>query len=296
MGPVWKRNPPCTAHKILNKMFEENKVSPDTTAASVYKLHPEFLKFSSHLFRGAFNEIRMAHGTGCTYFNKLHDLIVFLIFSRIPNILVKRLNSEVAVDQENRAGCSGTNPGSFSDGPKTIENGHPFAGSDAGDLDPKIVHYNQPVLMTVYTDPITEKEKVCVIASLPGGATDVEFSVVGSGPGTSTARITYSWPKTAFSIDEIFAKSIKEGTLTPCHPMILELKKELQNNRASVDAVPRGAMELTLPIPVQTDSDTISHSGGKKEDGTMLLIVQLLAFQNAYTVKNIDRKVKFEDF
>ena len=62
--------------------------------------------------------------------------------------------------------------------------------------------------MTVYKDPESLEEKLCVIASLPGGVSDVEFSLIGSGPGSNTAKITYSWPPIVYDIPGIFNKDI----------------------------------------------------------------------------------------
>ena len=53
------------------------------------------------------------------------------------------------------------------------------------DLDARIRHKNQPVLISVFRDPETEEEKVCVVAALPGGVSNVEFSLIGTGPGTN---------------------------------------------------------------------------------------------------------------
>ena len=38
MPPKWKRNPPCTSHKILEKMFSEDKISRDAQPSTVYNL------------------------------------------------------------------------------------------------------------------------------------------------------------------------------------------------------------------------------------------------------------------
>jgi hypothetical protein len=54
-----------------------------------------------------------------------------------------------------------------------------------------IVHNNQPILMEVFRDPAKEKDKVIVAASLLGGTTDVEFTLLGSGPGTTVAQISF---------------------------------------------------------------------------------------------------------
>ena len=85
-------------------------------------------------------------------------------------------------------------------------------------MDSKVVHHNQPILMEVIVYPQTQNEKIIVIAGIIGGATNVLFSLVGSGQGTISAKITYSWPKIAFNIDELFEKAIKVEKLPDCHP------------------------------------------------------------------------------
>nr|CAH0112323.1 unnamed protein product [Daphnia galeata] len=94
-------------------------------------------------------------------------------------------------------------------------------------------HQNEPFLMIVYRDK-TQKEKLSLLVALPGGCDDVEFSLVGGGGGSSTARITYCWPKSLYNIDHIFGKSCQ----APFHPKIMGFKKELENNRETVDAIP----------------------------------------------------------
>ena len=72
---------------------------------------------------------------------------------------------------------------------------------DLEGLDLQIVHHNQPALATVYKDPDTQPEKVFILISLPEGSNDVEFSLVGNGPGSSTANIKYSWPQVMYDIN-----------------------------------------------------------------------------------------------
>jgi hypothetical protein len=57
-------------------------------------------------------------------------------------------------------------------------------------MDSEVVHKNQPVLMLVYKNPETEEENLCVAVTLHGGVSDVEFSLVGSGPVSKTANIS----------------------------------------------------------------------------------------------------------
>jgi len=48
---VWRREPPCKAQVILDKMFKDSLIAPDATAAAVHGSHPEFLKYNLNVFR-----------------------------------------------------------------------------------------------------------------------------------------------------------------------------------------------------------------------------------------------------
>ena len=114
--------------------------------------------------------------------------------------------------------------------------------------------------MEVYLDPDTNSEMLIILASLPGGVTHVEFSLVGSGPGSSTARITYNWPKISFNMEAVFAKKIASG-MPSCHPKIVALKNGLKATRSCIDEIPQGYIEL----PLLTNTDSIFCSGKKKK-------------------------------
>jgi len=161
-------------------------------------------------------------------------------------------------------------------------------------MDSNIVHHNQPVVMTVYRDHVTQNQRVGILITLPGGAEDVEFSLLGSGPGSSTARLTYSWPRISYDIDSFFEKDINRKEMFPSDPLISSFKQELQNHRETVDCIPKGVIDLTLPIPVQTVSESISKRGKKRDDGSCVMVVVLSAFENYYTVKKEEKRVSFE--
>lgn len=160
------------------------------------------------------------------------------------------------------------------------------------DFDSCVVHRNQPIQMSVYRDPSTQQEKVIIIAMLVGGVCDATFSLVGSGPGTRLARIDYQWPAIAIDIEKIFSHEIADN-LPSCHPKIEALKKDLERTRDSIDEVPKGSIEFTLPISVQTVSTSISITGKKNKDGVMMLVIELMAFESKYAVK--EKKIVFQD-
>ena len=146
----------------------------------------------------------------------------------------------------------------------------------------------------MFRDPDTEKYKVIVVASLVGGTTDVKFTLLGSGPGTTFAQISYKWAPNSFNIEELFAKEIKTGKIPFCHPKIVQLKKGLQNYRDSKDDTPIGTIDLTLPIPVLTTENLISRSGRKNKDGTMIMIIELTAYESLYSEPENKKVVDLE--
>ena len=89
----------------------------------------------------------------------------------------------------------------------------------------------------------------------------MEFTLLGSGPGTTFAQISYKWASHSFNIEELFAKQIKTEKIPSFHPKIVQLKKGLQNYRASKDDTPIGTIDLTFPIPVLTSENSISRTG-----------------------------------
>ena len=147
------------------------------------------------------------------------------------------------------------------------------------DLDARIRHKNQPVLISVFRDPETEEEKVCLLIPVPQLSLTLK---------ESSERKLGDWNEIGDSVNP-------EMKIEPTHPLISSLKAKLRNNRESLDSTTRGEIELTLPISVQTAASSICRSGGKKNDGSLIVIVELMAYQNSYTVKQKDNTIVFED-
>ena len=170
------------------------------------------------------------------------------------------------------------------------------ANSEAEDRDDGLVHQNHPALMTVWKDPETFCEKLCVCVNLPSGATDIKFTLLGTGPATTSALISYIWTETIYTVEGMFGKEMKSNSLSPTHLLIMGLKHELENNRPNIVAKPKGCIRVALPIPVQIDSTTVAYKAGKSPNGLIVLIAHLSAFHNCYTKSKAEFDCKFVDF
>ena len=101
----------------------------------------------------------------------------------------------------------------------------------------------------------------------------------------------------------IFCTSIRQGSNVEwsfsyeryLNETDLELKKDLESTRESIEEIPRGSIEITLPISVQTVSSSISITGIRTVEGVKLMIVELMSFESRYAVKKEDKKVVFDD-
>ena len=86
---------------------------------------------------------------------------------------------------------------------------------------------------------------------------------------------SYSWSPIGFEIEALFQEEIDSDALPSCHPKILALTEDLKFTRENIGDVPRGAMEFTIPIPVQTAGYTLTRTGVLREDNSLALIVEM---------------------
>lgn len=138
----------------------------------------------------------------------------------------------------------------------------------------KTVFRNYPLMCETYTDPDNQKNMVLVAISLPGGADNVKFVV--SNDGTSVI-VTYDWPKTMYTMDDLFVKQIADEGIPVYHPKILAIENGLRKCRQRIDAVPEATINVKLPIKVQTaGAGPITKSGIERDDGTKIVMVELV--------------------
>ncbi len=179
----------------------------------------------------------------------------------------------------------------LSDGGKEEEGGR----KETKVYDDHIKTRNASVQMSVFKDPQSLHEMLIIVYHLPSGVENASFDLVGDGPGTRTAKIEYDWPTITIDPEEYFDFDITCGT-PRCHPKFLSLRDDLRHFRPNVDSVPKAEIEVTLPISVQTTTASRSvRAVRKRSDGSRLLIVELMAYQAEYVVRNDEKQLKFRD-
>jgi len=82
--------------------------------------------------------------------------------------------------------------------------------------------------------------------------------------------------------------------MAACDPKIVALKSDLQFTRQHKNDVPKGSIEISLPIPVQTAANTITRGGQTRKDGSQAIVDELTAYQTSYTLKPEDDKIVFK--
>ena len=60
-GPTWKHNPPCKAQLLLSEMFEQGKITDETSPKAAWSFHPEFSNYSLAVFGNNFRQLRQLH-------------------------------------------------------------------------------------------------------------------------------------------------------------------------------------------------------------------------------------------
>ncbi len=205
--PQWKHSPPCKAHTILTQMFADGKIDQSTTPKAAYSFQPELSKFTMPDFYNNFRQLRQLHGLECMYILLVSIFVqqlyfhIFFIVKTSENSLSSALSCS-----EDLANASSTSSLVVSR-IRLRDDQESKLNEEIEDLDCKLIHQNQPVLMAVYKDnSLAEIVSICV--TLPSGVTDIRFTLDGTGPATTLATVTYTWSQVMFKIEGLFASAI----------------------------------------------------------------------------------------
>lgn len=135
----------------------------------------------------------------------------------------------------------------------------------SANIEEKSIKLNYPVVITQYVCPDTENEKVLIVVSLPGGATDPDIALQDDG---IWVFVKYAWSKTLFDVHDLFKPQLIAGEIQEYHPMPTSYKTGLSKVRKRIDLAPNGLIKVILPIKVQTTASSYKIWGIKRPDGT----------------------------
>ncbi|KAI9554969.1 hypothetical protein GHT06_020258 [Daphnia sinensis] len=229
--PQWKHNPPCKAHTILSQMSQTEKLIQQP----LQKLHSRFTQNLPSLPCRSFTTTSGSLSNGLELKNS------------------EKSSSSALSCLEDSANSSSTSSLVVSR-KRLRDDQESDLNEEIEDLDSRIIHQNQPVLVAVYKDhSLAEIVSICV--TLP----------------------------VMFDIEGLFASAIFKKTMTVEHPKITALKLELENNTQHIDRKPKGSMEISLPIPVKTDPNTVNYKLAKGTGGVIVLMADLCSFHRSYT-------------
>lgn len=152
------------------------------------------------------------------------------------------------------------------------------------------VHQNFPILCDVFKDPDNQLDKVILVVCVPCGAVNVTIDLNEDGV---TAVIRYNWPDTMYVMNDLFKRRLSTKEITVHHSMISCIKSTLENVRTRIDAAPEGSILVTLPIKVQTSTESWNKWGEKRENGTQVLLATFTGFIKSYSKKIADSTVTF---
>lgn len=154
----------------------------------------------------------------------------------------------------------------------------------------KSLKLNYPVVITQYVCPETENEKVLIVVSLPGGATDPDIALQDDG---FWVLVKYTWSKTLFTVRDLFKPQLDDGEFQEYHPMPTAYKNGLYKVRKRIDLAPNGLIKVFLPIKVQTTASSYKIWGIKRPDGTNIALATFTGFTKEYVTKAADQKIKY---
>ncbi len=146
--PRWNRDSSCKAHVILEKMFRDGTIETTTQPKSIYESNSEFQNYTLSVFRTVFNELKSSSGLLCKWFP--YKIFLFHIYDIFftDSVRKRRAEEESLYDGSN----------SSSSGTKKALKQFPEDEADAHsveNLDSRVTHHNQPILMSVYKEPVT---------------------------------------------------------------------------------------------------------------------------------------------
>lgn len=113
---------------------------------------------------------------------------------------------------------------------------------------------------------------------LPSGATQYDVTLSDDG---RQLRVMFEWPASMYDMSNLFREELADG-VQPYHPKFIAHRAELKNVRATKIQRPKSWFIIRLPIVVQTDRASVKRTPRKREDGSKILVIELIGLPNEY--------------
>lgn len=96
-----------------------------------------------------------------------------------------------------------------------------------------------------------------------------------------------------YDVSDLFQTEILAQELTITDPMIASYKAGLAEIREKIDSAPHAAVNLFLPILVQTSPNLWEKWAIKRNDGSQVLIAIFIGYSTEYLQKSQDANVEY---
>lgn len=158
----------------------------------------------------------------------------------------------------------------------------------------KAIEFDQaPVIPVVYTDPATKRDK-CLVVLLGFNGVDGYNIDVKERNKEQTLIVKYNWPEEMFDMTAMFTDSDDELMVQPTHPKLLAVETELRKFRENMEDSPVATVEIKLPVEVCMDPSSWHYTYNKKEDGNVILFVELECVRKDYVILKKEKFIKID--
>lgn len=158
----------------------------------------------------------------------------------------------------------------------------------------KIVFKDAPYVTWFYWD--YEQKCNCVFVAVPifAGTKNISFAISEDG---NKIDFNYTWPTPIFNASELFAEELNHPNLgrrlTMNHPKIHSLTTHLLQLGITENSSPKGQTTISLPLKVQREVGSWNKKAIKRDDGNMIILLQLKGFQENITIRDADTAIDF---
>lgn len=150
---------------------------------------------------------------------------------------------------------------------------------------------NSPVMAWYYTDHERNTDIVLVAVPIISGSRDISFTIAENG---MSVTINYLWPISIFNAVELFNDEINDHNVTINHPKIHSLTSALLKAGITANSSPKGQIIVDLPLRVQREVGSWTKNAKTKRDGTKVIVLQFLGFQEKIIIKEADTRINFD--